>query len=57
MATTTSDWNLPTWKLVFNAGTQLHGADSPYLWGPESSKNIVLDILSKEDVNALYRDR
>lgn len=38
MATATSDYGLPTWKLVFNAGTQLHGADSPYLWGPGYSK-------------------
>lgn len=34
MATAVSDWGQPTWKLIFNAGSQLHGADSPFLWGP-----------------------
>ena len=38
MASAASDWGLPTWKLIFDAGTQLHGADSPYLWGFKSSK-------------------
>ena len=39
MATAASDWGMPTWKLIFNAGTQLHGADGPFLWGPESAIN------------------
>jgi hypothetical protein len=38
MATAMSDWSIPTWKLIFDAGTQLHGADSPFLWGPASCK-------------------
>ena len=33
MATAASDWGLPTYKLIFDAGTELHGADSPFLWG------------------------
>lgn len=41
MATATSDWSLPTWKFIFNAGSQLHGADGPFLWGAESSKTPV----------------
>lgn len=24
MATAMSDWSMPTWKLIFNAGSQLH---------------------------------
>ena len=39
MATATSDWGLPTWKLIFNAGTQKHGATSPFLFGPDASIN------------------
>lgn len=39
MATATSDWGLPTWKFIFNAGSQLHGADGPFLWGPQSGKS------------------
>ena len=38
MATATSDWGQPTWKLIFNAGSQLHGADGPFLWGPASGE-------------------
>lgn len=33
MATAVSDYGLPAYKLVFNAGTQLHGATSAFLWG------------------------
>ena len=36
MATATSSWGLPTWKLIINFGSQLHGADGPFLWGPDS---------------------
>ncbi|KAK3698222.1 hypothetical protein LTR37_017047 [Vermiconidia calcicola] len=39
MATAVSDWGLPTWKFIFNAGSQLHGADGPFLFGPESAVN------------------
>ncbi|EMC98112.1 hypothetical protein BAUCODRAFT_32113 [Baudoinia panamericana UAMH 10762] len=41
MATATSDWGQPTWKMIFNAGSQLHGADGPFLWGPQSGVNNV----------------
>jgi hypothetical protein len=34
MATAMSDYGLPTYKFLFNAGSQLHGADGPFLWGP-----------------------
>jgi len=33
MATAVSDYGLPTYKLIFDAGTELHGADGPFLWG------------------------
>lgn len=39
MATTMADWGQPVWKFLFNAGSQLHGADGPFLWGPESEIN------------------
>ena len=34
MATALSDWGMPTWKFIFSAGSQLHGADQPFLFGP-----------------------
>jgi hypothetical protein len=36
-ATAFSDWGQPTYKLIFDAGTELHGADGPYLWGPAAN--------------------
>lgn len=39
MATAASDWGQPTFKLIFDAGTELHGADGPFLWGPAASIN------------------
>lgn len=33
-ASALSDWGMPTWKFIFSAGSQLHGADGPFLWGP-----------------------
>lgn len=32
-----SDWSMPTWKFIFSAGSQLHGADGPFLFGPAES--------------------
>ncbi len=40
MATAYSDWGLPIWKFLFNAGSQLHGADGPFLWGPPEGQCI-----------------
>jgi hypothetical protein len=37
MASATADAGLPAYKLVFNAGTQLHGATSPFLLNPNDS--------------------
>ena len=47
MATAASDWGQPTYKLVFDAGTELHGADSPFLWGPQASVNnqTIADVM------------
>ncbi|KAK0261024.1 hypothetical protein B0A54_11791 [Friedmanniomyces endolithicus] len=39
IATASSDWGQPTWKMIFDAGTELHGADGPFLWGPAASAN------------------
>lgn len=35
MASATSDWGLPTYKLIFNAGSQVHGATLPYVFGTQ----------------------
>lgn len=50
MATATSDYQLPTWKLVFDAGTELHGADSPFLWGfgQSTANNVTLANIMKD---------
>ncbi|KZT55318.1 alpha/beta-hydrolase [Calocera cornea HHB12733] len=32
MATAVADAGLPVYKLIFDAGTELHGATTPYLW-------------------------
>ncbi|KAK4950569.1 hypothetical protein LTR28_007005, partial [Elasticomyces elasticus] len=32
MSTAVSDWGLPVWKMIFNAGSQLHGATVPFLF-------------------------
>ncbi|KAG8631603.1 hypothetical protein KVT40_000743 [Elsinoe batatas] len=37
MSTATSDLSIPTWKLTFNAGTQLHGATVPFLFSTNAS--------------------
>ncbi|KAK4891690.1 hypothetical protein LTR27_009698 [Elasticomyces elasticus] len=50
MATASSDWGQPTYKMIFNAGSQLHGADGPFLWGPNStsSNNATLANIMKD---------
>ncbi|KAK5175704.1 uncharacterized protein LTR77_000843 [Saxophila tyrrhenica] len=49
MATAMSDWGMPTWKFLFNAGSQLHGADGPFLWGPpESINNFTISNILKD---------
>jgi carboxylesterase type B len=39
MASAMADAGVPAWKLVFNAGTQLHGATSPFLLQPNDSES------------------
>ena len=48
MATAASDLEIPTWKLVFNAGSQLHGATSPFLFAPESANNQTLSLILQD---------
>ena len=38
-ASAMADAGMPAWKLVFNAGTQLHGATSPFLLQPNDSES------------------
>jgi len=37
MASAASDWGQPAWKLIFNAGSQLHGATRPFLHNTDPS--------------------
>jgi len=50
MATAVSDWGLPTYKLVFNAGTELHGATRPFLHNTNAStiNNATLALIMKD---------
>ena len=50
MATATSDYGLPTWKLIFDAGTELHGATVPFLFStnPSAINNATLGYILKD---------
>lgn len=50
MATATSDYGVPAWKLNFNAGSQLHGATVPFLFSTNSSQinNATLGYIMKD---------
>ncbi|GAM86419.1 hypothetical protein ANO11243_044330 [Dothideomycetidae sp. 11243] len=50
MATAASDHGLPTWKMVFDAGTELHAATSPFLYntGTGSTGNTRLGNIMKD---------
>ena len=37
MAAAVSDWGLPAYKLIFDAGSQLHGATGAFLYGTTSN--------------------
>ena len=50
MASAMADAGLPAYKLVFNAGTQLHGATSPFLLQPNDSE-------SKSCLVPLFREK
>ena len=38
MASAVSDWGVPAYKLIFNAGTELHGATRPFLHATNTSR-------------------
>ena len=50
MATATSDYGLPTYKLTFDAGTELHGATVPFLFNSNTSQinNLTLGYIMKD---------
>ncbi|KAK5764617.1 hypothetical protein LTS12_005117 [Elasticomyces elasticus] len=50
MASAMSDYGLPSYKLVFNAGTELHGATRPFLHNTNSStiNNATLALTMKD---------
>lgn len=47
MASSTSDYSLPTWKLIFDAGTETHGATGEFLYGL-TSNNATLAAIMKD---------
>lgn len=49
MGTAVSDANQPVWKLVFNAGSELHGATVPWLFDANSANdNSTLAAIMKD---------
>jgi hypothetical protein len=50
MASAASDWGMPAWKLLFNAGTELHGATRPFLHVTNTTQinNITLGLIMKD---------
>lgn len=50
MASAVSDWGLPAYKLIFNAGTELHGATRPFLHSTNASEinNATLALIMKD---------
>ena len=50
MATANSDWGQPTWKLIFDAGSELHGATVPFLFSTNTSaiNNLTLGYIMKD---------
>lgn len=49
-ASAVSSWGLPTYKLIFNAGTQLHGATRPFIHSTNASEinNATLALIMKD---------
>ncbi|PNS20113.1 Secreted lipase [Sphaceloma murrayae] len=50
MTTALSDYSVPTYKLIFNAGSQLHGATLPFLFSTNASaiNNATLALAMKD---------
>ena len=50
MATATADLGLPTWKLVFDAGTETHGATADFLFTTNVTaiNNMTLAYIMKD---------
>lgn len=55
MATANSDWGLPTWKLLFNAGTQKHGATFPFLHVTNTSRTFPFFVVIRRNIEILTR--
>ena len=53
MASAMADAGVPAWKLVFNAGTQLHGATSPFLLQPNDSESKSVPVRQVEEEEEL----
>lgn len=56
MASAMADAGLPSYKLVFNAGTQLHGATSPFLLQPNDSESKsvpVRQVVEEEELRSI----
>ncbi|GAB7354424.1 hypothetical protein MBLNU459_g4915t1 [Dothideomycetes sp. NU459] len=50
MATAVSDWGQPTYKMIFDAGSEVHGATVPFIFYTEASKinNATLAHIMKD---------
>ena len=50
MARALSDWGQPTWKLNFDAGSELHGATVPFLFSTNATEigNLTLGSIMKD---------
>lgn len=48
MASAISDAGLPAYKLIFNAGTQLHGATGPFIFDTGDVNNSTLASIMKD---------
>jgi len=50
MASAVSDWGMPTYKIIFNAGTEMHGATRPFLHSTNASEinNATLALIMKD---------
>ncbi|KAK4996355.1 hypothetical protein LTR66_004013 [Elasticomyces elasticus] len=50
MSTAVSDWGLPVWKMIFNAGSQFHGATVPFIFETNATlnNNATLALIMKD---------
>jgi len=55
MAAAVSDAGLPAYKLIFDAGTELHGATTPYLWSATLPGNNDGTSMGNDTIGAVMK--